>query len=110
MVQGGTFYNNAVLRCFENILGASVIRPDIAGIMGAFGAALIAMDRCHGRQSSMLSMEEIQKLTWDTRLVRCGRCENNCQLTVSIFPNGRRFITGNRCEKGRPMWKTAPPT
>ena len=100
VVQGGTFYNNAVLRCFENILGASVIRPDIAGIMGAFGAALIAMDRCHGRQSSMLSMEEIQKLTWDTRLVRCGRCENNCQLTVSIFPNGRRFITGNRCEKG----------
>ena len=100
VVQGGTFYNNAVLRCFENILGASVIRPDIAGIMGAFGAALIAMDRCHGRQSKMLSMDEIQNLTWESRLVRCGRCENNCQLTVSIFPGGRRFITGNRCEKG----------
>lgn len=85
---------------FENILGASVIRPDIAGIMGAFGAALIAMDRCHGRQSKMLSMDEIQNLTWESRLVRCGRCENNCQLTVSIFPGGRRFITGNRCEKG----------
>ena len=67
VVQGGTFYNNAVLRCFENILGASVIRPDIAGIMGAFGAALIAMDRCHGRQSKMLSMDEIQNLTWESR-------------------------------------------
>ena len=100
VVQGGTFYNDAVLRCFENILGEDVTRPDIAGIMGAFGAALIALDRCHGRQSTILSMEEIQQLTWQTRLVRCGRCENNCQLTVSIFDGGRRFITGNRCEKG----------
>ena len=100
VVQGGTFYNNAVLRCFENIFGEHVIRPDIAGIMGAFGAALIAMDRCHNRESRMLSFEQIQQLTWETRLARCGRCENNCQLTISIFPGGRRFITGNRCEKG----------
>ena len=98
--QGGTFLNDAVLRSFELELGAEVVRPTIAGIMGAFGAALIARDRGHGRQSKMLSMDEIQNLTWESRLVRCGRCENNCQLTVSIFPGGRRFITGNRCEKG----------
>ncbi len=100
VVQGGTFYNDAVLRCFENLLGAEVVRPDIAGIMGAFGAALIARQRYHGQKSTMLPMEEIAALTWETKLRRCGGCENNCQLTVSDFGGGRRYVTGNRCEKG----------
>jgi len=100
VVQGGTFYNDAVLRCFENLLGAKAVRPDIAGIMGAFGAALIARTRYHGQKSTMLSMEEIQALQWETKLQRCGGCENNCQLTISDFGGGRRYVTGNRCEKG----------
>ncbi len=101
VVQGGTFYNDAVLRSFEKIAGISAIRPDISGIMGAFGCALIARDRYKaGTESSMLSIEEISNLEYDTRLSRCKGCTNNCLLTINRFSGGRQFITGNRCERG----------
>lgn len=105
VVQGGTFYNKAVLRAFEKLVGAEVICPDISGIMGAFGAALIALDRynalsCSGDNTpTMLPLEEIPNLTYETKTTRCGGCSNNCMLTVNIFEGGRRHITGNRCEK-----------
>ena len=100
VVQGGTFYNRAVLRAFERIAGVEVVCPDISGIMGAFGAALIAKERYHGQDSSMLPLDEIISLTYETSTARCGGCSNNCMLTVNKFPGGRRHITGNRCEKG----------
>ena len=100
VVQGGTFYNKAVLRAFERIAGVEATCPDIAGIMGAFGAALIARDRWHGQETSMLSLEEIVSLTYTTATARCGRCQNNCLLTVNKFSGGRRHVTGNRCERG----------
>ena len=100
VVQGGTFYNKAVLRAFERVSGVYATCPDISGIMGAFGAALIAKDRHKGKQTSTLPIEEILKLTYDTKTVRCQGCNNKCLLTVNTFPGGRRHITGNRCEKG----------
>ncbi|MCR4672396.1 MAG: 2-hydroxyacyl-CoA dehydratase [Lachnospiraceae bacterium] len=100
VVQGGTFYNDAVLRAFELVSGCTAIRPDIAGIMGAFGAALIARDRYNGQPSTMLSLQEIVDLEYTTRMTRCGGCTNNCRLTVNIFSGNRRFISGNRCEVG----------
>ena len=107
VVQGGTFYNNAVLRSFEKIADCEAIRPDIAGIMGAFGAALIARERYEaGTVSSMLSIEEIENLTFSTSMARCHGCTNNCLMTINKFSNGRRFITGNRCEKGVGKEKT----
>ena len=99
VVQGGTFYNKAVLRAFEKITGAHVICPDISGIMGAFGAALTARQNYDGGESSMLSFGEIEALTYSSKAVRCGGCENNCMLTVNTFDGGGRFISGNRCEK-----------
>ena len=101
VVQGGTFYNDAVLRSFEKISGCEAVRPDIAGIMGAFGAALIARERHEaGQPSSMLSIKEIEQLTFETTLSRCQGCTNHCLLTINQFSGGRRFITGNRCERG----------
>ncbi|MGN0179620.1 MAG: acyl-CoA dehydratase activase-related protein [Monoglobaceae bacterium] len=100
VVQGGTFYNKAVLRAFEKIAGVNAICPDISGIMGAFGAALIARNTYRGQKSEMLSFDEISALTYTTSTARCGRCSNNCMLTVNKFSGGRRHITGNRCEKG----------
>ena len=101
VVQGGTFYNDAVLRAFEKIAGCHVIRPDIAGIMGAFGCALIARERyVSGDVSTMLSYEEICALTFETSMAKCGRCTNNCRLTINKFNDGRRYISGNRCERG----------
>jgi len=101
VVQGGTFYNDAVLRSFETISGCTAIRPDIAGIMGAFGAALIARERHEqGYESLMLTIEEINKLSFDTKLTRCQGCTNHCLLTINQFNNGRQYITGNRCERG----------
>ncbi|MGN0350053.1 MAG: acyl-CoA dehydratase activase-related protein [Roseburia sp.] len=100
VVQGGTFYNDAVLRSFEKISGCECVRPDIAGIMGAFGAALIAKERHEaGYQTSMLSIEEIKALTFDTKLTRCQGCTNHCLLTINLFSGNRRYITGNRCER-----------
>jgi len=100
VVQGGTFFNRAVLRAFEQIAGIEVICPDISGIMGAFGAALIARERCHGTETTMLPLEDILNLTYTTKTTRCSGCTNNCMLTVNLFPGGRRHITGNRCERG----------
>ncbi len=110
VVQGGTFYNDAVLRSFEKIAGCEAIRPDIAGIMGAFGAALIARERysqCRGvdsdspdYQTSMLSYEQICNLQFDTSMAKCKGCTNSCRLTINKFSGGRQFISGNRCERG----------
>ncbi len=100
VVQGGTFYNRAVLRAFEKIAGVEAVCPDIAGIMGAFGAALLAKRRYTGQKSTMLPPEEIERLTYTSSTVRCGGCSNHCMLTVNKFSGGRRYITGNRCEKG----------
>ena len=100
VVQGGTFYNDAVLRSLEKITGVEVIRPDIAGIMGAFGAALVARERYEGQDTSMLSIEKINELTYETRMARCKGCTNSCLLTINRFSGGRQFISGNRCERG----------
>lgn len=100
VVQGGTFCNKAVLRAFEKIAGVEAVCPDISGIMGAFGAALIARQRFRGQATTMLPLDEILSLTYTTSTARCGRCQNNCLLTVNKFPGGRRHITGNRCERG----------
>ncbi len=101
VVQGGTFYNDAVLRSFEKIAGCEAIRPDIAGIMGAFGAALIARERySEGYETSMLSFEKIDALKFETSMAKCRGCTNNCRLTINKFSGGRQFISGNRCERG----------
>lgn len=100
VVQGGTFYNDAVLRSFEKISGCMAVRPDIAGIMGAFGAALLAREHYDGDDSSMLTIDEINDLKFETSMARCKRCTNSCLLTINKFTGGRQYITGNRCERG----------
>lgn len=101
VVQGGTFYNDAVLRSFEKIAGVHATRPDIAGIMGAFGAALIARERHEADyKTSMLTIDEINKLSYTTKLSRCQGCTNHCLLTINKFSDNRQYITGNRCERG----------
>ena len=101
VVQGGTFYNDAVLRSFEKIADCQAIRPDIAGIMGAFGAALIAREHYKdGYQSSMLTIEQITNLQFETSMAKCKGCTNNCRLTINKFTGGRQYISGNRCERG----------
>ena len=101
VVQGGTFYNDAVLRSFELISGITAIRPDISGIMGAFGAALIARDNYDGEtETTMLSIDQINNLKYETSMARCKGCTNSCLLTINRFSGGRQFITGNRCERG----------
>ncbi len=101
VVQGGTFYNDAVLRAFELIAGCEAIRPDIAGIMGAFGAALIARERYkEGTQTTMLSIDQINQLQFTTHMAKCKGCTNQCRLTINRFSGGRQYISGNRCERG----------
>ena len=109
VTQGGTFYNDAVLRAFEKISGCEAVRPDIAGIMGAFGAALIARERygqrlaelnAHDRITSMLPLNDIINLQYTTSMARCQGCNNHCVLTVNRFGAKRSFISGNRCERG----------
>ena len=100
VVQGGTFLNKAVLRAFESIAGVEAVCPDISGLMGAFGAALIAKKHYTGQPSSMLSLPEICALEYTQTGRRCGACQNNCMLTVNKFSGGRVHITGNRCERG----------
>ncbi|URZ00063.1 2-hydroxyacyl-CoA dehydratase [Clostridium felsineum] len=101
IVQGGTFYNDAVLRSFEMISEREVVRPDIAGLMGAFGAAIIAKENLsEGYKSSLLKEDELEKFKANTNMRRCGKCANNCLLTVNEFSDGRNFVTGNRCERG----------
>ena len=99
--QGGTFYNEAVLRAFEMVTGREVVRPSIAGLMGAFGAALIALENYEvGEKTETLSLAEIDTFTAEKEFTHCGLCENNCMQTVTLFSDGRQFITGNRCERG----------
>lgn len=100
VVQGGTFYNQAVLRAFEYITGGTVTCPDISGIMGAFGAALIAKNRYRGQKTNMVSLDEIQNISYQVSIERCGGCSNHCMLTIDKFSNGQRHVTGNRCERG----------
>lgn len=107
VVQGGTFYNNAVLRSFEKISGCEAVRPDIAGIMGAFGAALIARERYdQSSKTTMLDLDKILALHYETSMSRCKGCTNNCVLTINRFDGGRQFISGNRCERGLGKEKT----
>ncbi len=107
VVQGGTFYNDAVLRSFEKISGCQAVRPDIAGIMGAFGAALIARERYDStKTTSMLPISKILSLTYRTVMTRCQGCLNHCVLTINQFDGGRQFVTGNRCERGLGQHKT----
>ena len=101
VVQGGTFYNDAVLRSFEKIADCEAIRPDIAGIMGAFGAALIARERFEeDKETTMLPIEKINTLKYTTSMANCRGCTNNCRLTINKFSGGRQFVSGNRCERG----------
>ena len=103
VVQGGTFYNDAVLRSFERISGCRAVRPDIAGIMGAFGAALIARERYHlggEKETSTMALDKIISLKYTTSMARCKGCNNHCVLTVNQFGSSRRYISGNRCERG----------
>ena len=97
-MQGGTFLNDAVLRVFEKELGVNVVRPDISGLMGAYGAALYAMNKA-GKASTLLSLEELENFTHEVRVTSCGLCNNHCRLTINVFGGNRRFIGGNRCEK-----------
>ena len=101
VVQGGTFMSDATLRAFEKLTGREAIRPDIAGCMGCYGAALLARDRAGADGvSTLLTRDEIDNLQVKQTKAHCGRCSNNCLLTINNFGNGHKFITGNRCEKG----------
>ena len=105
VVQGGTFYNDAVLRAFELIVERNVVRPDIAGLMGAYGVALLAKEQYEANLdmeyvSTITKNEDLDKLKIDISHVRCNGCENHCLLTINKFSNGARYISGNRCEKG----------
>ena len=109
VVQGGTFLNDAVLRAFEMEMGVEVVRPNIAGLMGAYGAALYAMKRSAGKgESSLSDANDLKNFKHEIKVTNCGLCNNNCRLTVNSFGGGRRFIAGNRCE--RPITKKAPST
>ncbi|WP_302486170.1 2-hydroxyacyl-CoA dehydratase [uncultured Megamonas sp.] len=99
VVQGGTFYNDAVLRSMELLLNKNVIRPDISGLMGAYGIALLAIER-QQEKSSILTKEDLKDFHMETKTYRCHGCGNNCLITTQIFPDGNRYSTGNRCEKG----------
>ena len=100
VVQGGTFYNEAVLRAFEKEADIEVVRPDIAGLMGAYGMARLAMEKDDGKGSTILTLSELEQLTYENTMKNCGKCTNNCMLTITAFNDGREFISGNRCERG----------
>ncbi len=105
VVQGGTFYNDAVLRAFELIVGKDVVRPDISGLMGAYGAALLAKEQYEANfdmeyHSTICKLDELDKLDIQISHIRCNKCENHCLLTINKFSNGKKHISGNRCERG----------
>lgn len=100
VVQGGTFLNDAVLRCFEREIGRPVIRPAISGLMGAFGAALYAKESAGEGKSTLISPEHLEHFSYTSKNLRCGGCTANCQLNIIKFSDGGRFVSGNRCEKG----------
>ena len=112
MVQGGTVYNEAVLRAFEKEMGVEVIRPDIAGLMGAYGIALITKDSCpEGHVSSLVTPEELKTLSYTNEMKRCPGCGNHCMITLTRFTDGRAIVSGNRCERDAAIMltgKTAP--
>ncbi len=98
VVQGGTFLNDAVLRAFEKEIGRNVVRPNIAGLMGAYGAALHAKKNAK-EKSGLLSREQLKNFRHEVKAIVCNGCQNHCRLTINTFDGGRRFIGGNRCEK-----------
>ncbi|NLI66320.1 MAG: 2-hydroxyacyl-CoA dehydratase [Tissierellia bacterium] len=100
VVQGGTFYGDAILRSFELVSGRQAIRPNLTGLIGALGAALIAKERCKGQESTILKAHELESFSYKSTQGQCNRCGNNCLLTINRFSDGSRYITGNRCEKG----------
>lgn len=100
VVQGGTFLNDAVLRCFEREIGRNVIRPAISGLMGAFGAALYAKERAGEAKNQLISLGGLEHFSYTSKNIRCGGCTANCLLNVIRFSDGGKFISGNRCEKG----------
>lgn len=100
VVQGGTFLNDAVLRSFEKELGRNVIRPSISGLMGAFGCALYAKENVTSEKSSLISEDDLDSFAYTSRSAQCKGCTAHCQLNIINFGKGRRFISGNRCEKG----------
>lgn len=108
VVQGGTFLNDCVLRAFEQEMGLNVVRPNIAGLMGAYGAALYAQRRYQDnpKHSSIIKLAELKSFQHTVKGVTCGLCNNHCHLTINIFASGKRFISGNRCE--RPITHMAP--
>ncbi len=99
VVQGGTFLNDAVLRSFEMELGRKVTRPNVAGLMGAYGAAVYVKNNFEGEKSRILTAEQLENFEHSVKAVTCKICQNRCKLTVNIFDDGRKFIGGNRCEK-----------
>ncbi|MFC2574470.1 MAG: acyl-CoA dehydratase activase-related protein, partial [Actinomyces oris] len=99
-VQGGTFLNDAVLRAFELLTGREVVRPDVAGLMGCFGAALSARATYDGVPSGLMSLGELSRFSLATETATCKLCQNHCQLTITTFNDGQRHISGNRCERG----------
>ncbi len=107
VVQGGTFLNDAVLRAFEQEMGTNVIRPEISGLMGAYGAALFAKSKSSAdSKSTVLTPKQLSEFVHEIKSINCGGCSNNCRLTVNTFSDGRKFIAGNRCEK--PVTKKSP--
>ncbi len=107
VVQGGTFYNDAVLRALEKLLGCQVIRPDVAGLMGAYGIALITRDKCpEGHVSTLVTPEKLKTLSYTNEMKRCPGCGNHCMITLTKFNDGRAFVSGNRCERGAALMLT----
>ncbi|MBQ8569677.1 MAG: 2-hydroxyacyl-CoA dehydratase [Oscillospiraceae bacterium] len=104
VVQGGTFLNDAVLRSFELELGRNVTSPAIAGLMGAFGAALYAKEHC-GESTNLISPEALESFSYSAKQAHCKGCGSNCSLTIISFSDGHKFISGNRCEKGAGLAK-----
>ena len=100
VVQGGTFYGDAILRSFELVSGREAIRPNIPGLMGALGAAIIAKEECGEDHSTILEADRLENFSYETKKTHCGRCGNNCSLNINIFPDGGKYISGNKCEKG----------
>lgn len=98
IVQGGTMYNDAILRAFEKELGINVIRPSISGLMGAYGCALYAK-RKNLKESKIIAKEDLESFTHKSKIAKCGLCTNRCNLTINIFNDGEKYISGNRCEK-----------
>lgn len=100
IIQGGTFYGDAIVRSFELVSGRQAIRPNLSGLMGALGASIIARENDNGQESTIIKLEELRDFKYETSKTYCKKCGNNCLLTINKFSDGK-FITGNRCEKGQ---------